>query len=256
MGNLSNAQPVTARAAQQPLLLPQIVVRGRVPAKSHAKEASAAEAKATALSRTFGRDTVVSMESSAVTFEERAAAKVMGTIATLPGLSRAPAVLQKIGKYGGPGFTTLAFGFTAVETAKHWHQSSNSERAFGVVSTVAAGAAAATATAASVGAAGAASLVGPVAGVAGTIFAAGAAWHSFHDPKQTAGQRGLSLVAVGLQAGGTVLCATPLAPLGIGLMLVGAHFSILGGWVGKNRAVDSFFRKVGIHSGNTAPALH
>lgn len=229
--------------ARRPLVAPK-------PAPGvHRSEESAAEAKSAAMSITFGR---AAEEGEAASFEARAMDYVMGLVAKIPGLQNAPAFLKQAGRYGGPFFATLAFIFGGAETAAHWKKMDNTSRALGVATTVASGFAAAAAIASVCVAGIPLAVVGGTAGLAGTLFAVGAVHQALKDPRTTAGQRGLTMTALGFQALGAALALTPAAGLGMATMLVGAHVSVLAGFAGKRPSVNKFFKGFGVTDGPRA----
>ena len=231
-------------------LATRAVVGPKGPVADRKHEEAAAEVKATAMARTFLQPHGSS--DAAISLEEKILLKVGTTIAKVPGLESAPTVLPKIGRIGGPLFATLAFAFSGGETVMHWKELDQTERTLGVATTVVSGVAATTTIAAASGVATAAALIGPTVGAAGTLFAASAAWQAFHNPYEGAGQRGMALAAVLTQGAGALLCLTPAAPVGLGLMMVGANFSMWGSWLGKKPGVKQFFRGLGIPDGDSA----
>lgn len=231
-----------------------VIVAPRTAPGQHGREQGAMEAKSAAMGRAFGRDSLAAENCS---FEARMMSRVLGVVSQVPGLQEAPRVLKGFGRYGGPFFATGAFVFGGVETARNWKRMDAVGRGFGVATTLASGLAATTAIASLCCAGVPLAVVGGAAGLAGTLFAAGAVREAFHDDHQNAGQRGLTVTALGFQALGMALALTPMGGLGVASMIVGAHFSVFAGLLGKRPSVERFFKRLGFtdgaHANDPAP---
>ena len=211
-------------------------------------EQAAAQAKAAAMVRHFGDDAHISsvQPRGFAALEKTIADKVTSLVADVPGLEQVPALAKKVGRYGGPVLASAAFGFSAFDTAKNWHKRTPGQRALDVTATSASGVAAGGAIASLLGMAGAAAVVTPAAGLAGTLFAGQNAWRAIHDRTCLPGQKGMAIVSAGLQATGTALAFTPLAPLGVVLMLAGGSCGVFGNFFGKLKPINKTFKFLGL----------
>ncbi|MDB5099229.1 MAG: hypothetical protein JWM80_3650 [Cyanobacteria bacterium RYN_339] len=210
-------------------------------------EQAAAQAKAAAMVRHFGDAHISAAEPEGLAaLEQQISNKVMAMVGQVPGLGAVPSLLNKVGRYGGPVLASAAFGFSAFDTVKHWHERSAGQRTIDVTATSASGVAAGGAIATLMGATGAAALVTPAAGIAGTLFAGHNAWKTMHDRLSLPGQKGMALASVGLQAVGTVMAFTPAAPVGIMLMLAGGSCGVFGHLIGQFKPINLAFKSIGL----------